>query len=95
MNHVQHKALFGKQESQESIQESRNQAKIPKMAESRWWKFRVADPLGLSLLYNMTLLAQPFQSICIELNPEVRAPEYITPENIYQSIYIQQHYCRD
>ena len=29
MNHVIYKPLFGKRESQESIQQSRNQAKIP------------------------------------------------------------------
>ena len=29
MNHVMYKPLFGKLESQESIQESRNQARIP------------------------------------------------------------------
>ena len=44
MNHAIHKPLFGKQESQESIQESRNQAKNLKIPESRWRKFRVADP---------------------------------------------------
>ena len=38
--------LFGKQESQESIQESQNQAKIP---ESRRSKVRVADPSLLDL----------------------------------------------
>ena len=45
MNHAIHKPLFGKQESQESIQESRNQAKNLKIPESRQRKFRVADPL--------------------------------------------------
>ena len=30
MNHMMCNPLFGKQESQESIQESQNQAKIPK-----------------------------------------------------------------
>ena len=44
MNHAIHKPLFGKQESQESIQESRNQAKNVKIPESRRRKFRVADP---------------------------------------------------
>ena len=44
MNHAIHKPLFGKQESQESIQESRNQAKNLKIPESRRRKFRVADP---------------------------------------------------
>ena len=34
-NHTIHKLFFGKQESQESIQESQNQAKIPKIPESR------------------------------------------------------------
>ena len=48
MNHAIHKPLFGKQESQESIQESRNQAKNLKIPESRRRKFRVADP---SLMY--------------------------------------------
>ena len=36
--------LYGKQESQESILESWNQAKILKDSESRRRKFRVADP---------------------------------------------------
>ena len=44
MNHTIHKPLFGKQESQESIQESWNQAKNLKIPESRRRKFRVADP---------------------------------------------------
>ena len=44
MNHAIHKPLFGKQESQESIQESRNQAKNLKIPESRRRKFRVSDP---------------------------------------------------
>ena len=35
--------LFGKQESQESVKESQNQAQIPKDPESRRSKFRVAD----------------------------------------------------
>ena len=39
-----HKPLFGKQESQKLIQESRNQAKNLKILESRRRKFRVADP---------------------------------------------------
>ena len=38
------KPLFGNQESLESRQESWNQAKIPKIPESRRSKFRVADP---------------------------------------------------
>ena len=46
MNHAIHKPLFGKQESPESIQESRNQAKNLKIPESRQRKFRVADPSG-------------------------------------------------
>ena len=41
INYVMCYTLFSKQESQESIQESQNQAKIP---ESRRSKFRVADP---------------------------------------------------
>ena len=52
MNHMMCNPLFGKLESKESIQESQNQAKIPK--DSRIMsincnKFRVADlsPLGL------------------------------------------------
>ena len=44
INHAIHKPLFGKQESQESIQESRNQAKNLKIPESRRRKFGVADP---------------------------------------------------
>ena len=44
MNHVMHQPLFGKQESQELIQESWNQAKIQKIPESCRSKFRVADP---------------------------------------------------
>ena len=36
-----YKPLFGKQESQESIQES---AKVPNIPESRWQKFRDVDP---------------------------------------------------
>ena len=35
MNHVMHIPLFGKQESQESVQESWNQDKIPKIPETR------------------------------------------------------------
>ena len=46
MNHVMHMSLFGKLESQESIQESWNQAKNVKIPESRQRKFRVADPSG-------------------------------------------------
>ena len=38
MNHVMHKPWFGKQESQEFIQESWNQVKIPKIPESCWQK---------------------------------------------------------
>ena len=44
MNYAIHKPFFGKQESQESIQESRNQAKNLKIPESRRQKFKVADP---------------------------------------------------
>ena len=44
MYHAIHTPLFGKQESQESIQESPNQAKNLKIPESRQQKFRVADP---------------------------------------------------
>ena len=46
-------ALFGKQESPESIQESRNQAKIP---EPYWWKFRVVDASDKPLLVVCGLL---------------------------------------
>ena len=46
MNHVICIRLFGKQESQELILESWNQAKIPKDSESRRRKFAVADPSG-------------------------------------------------
>ena len=35
MNHMMYKPIFGKQESQESIQESQNQAKVAKIPESR------------------------------------------------------------
>ena len=45
MNLAIHKPLFGKQESQKLIQESRNQAKNLKILESRRQKFRVVDPL--------------------------------------------------
>ena len=38
------KPLFGQQESLKSCQESWNEAKIPKIPESRRSKFRVADP---------------------------------------------------
>ena len=44
MNHVICILLFGKQESQELILESWNQAKIPKDSESRQQKFTVVDP---------------------------------------------------
>ena len=44
MNHMMRKHLFGQQESQESIQESCNQAKISKIPESGQQEFRVADP---------------------------------------------------
>ena len=47
MNHVMHKPLFGKQESQESIQESRNQAKILKIPESCQQKFQSCGPLSM------------------------------------------------
>ena len=50
MSHMQHKALFGKQESQKSIQESQNQAKIPKIPEPCWQKFRVADPFCRAII---------------------------------------------
>ena len=53
MNHViQNPYYFGKQESQQSIQESRNQGKIP---ESRRRKFTVAD-LSLETQYLRHLL---------------------------------------
>ena len=39
MNHVMHMSLFGKLESQESIQESWNQAKNVKIPGSRQRKF--------------------------------------------------------
>ena len=45
MNHLMCKSLFGKQESQESIQECQNQGKI---LESCWYNIRVTDP---SVLY--------------------------------------------
>ena len=44
MNHTIHKPLFDKQKSQETIQESWNQAKNLKVPETRRQKFRVADP---------------------------------------------------
>ena len=53
VNHVMHKSLFGEQELQKLIQESRNQAEIPEMPEmpempeSRSENPRVADPLCL------------------------------------------------
>ena len=49
MNHMICNPLFGKQESQELIQESQNQAKIPKNSELRRSNVRVADPLLLGL----------------------------------------------
>ena len=45
MNYAIHKPLFGKQDSQKLIQESRNQAKNIKIPESHRQKFRVADPM--------------------------------------------------
>ena len=45
MKHVMHKPLFGKQKSQESIQEYQNKTNIPKIPESCQRKFRVVDPL--------------------------------------------------
>ena len=47
-NHTIHKPLFGKQESQESIKESQNQTKIPKIPESRRRKFKLVDPLVMN-----------------------------------------------
>ena len=44
MNRVMHEPLFGKLESQVSMQESQNQAKNLKIPESQQ-KFRVANPL--------------------------------------------------
>ena len=49
MNHMMCNPLFGKQESQESIQEYQNQAKIPKDSRITSIKFRVADPSPLGL----------------------------------------------
>ena len=50
MNHAIRKPLFGKQESQESVKESQNQAKISKILESRWRKFIVANPSDFSVV---------------------------------------------
>ena len=58
MNHAIHKPLFGKQESQESIQESYNQAKNSKIPESRRRNFRVADP---------SLFAQPYSQMHVQI----------------------------
>ena len=61
MNHVMHKPLFGKQESQESIQESWiDQVKIIKIPEShRYWKIQGSEPLKSQTNYYITVL-QPF-----------------------------------
>ena len=58
MNHVQDKALFGKQESQESIEESQNQAKI---SDSRITSTKIHScrPLGFNSPSTVTL--QPYQ----------------------------------
>ena len=45
MNHVLYKPLFGKQESLESIQESWNQAKIPKDFRITLIKIQSCGPL--------------------------------------------------
>ena len=47
MNHVTPKLLFGKQESQELIQESRNQAKMPKDSRITSIEIQSCGPLGL------------------------------------------------
>ena len=46
MNHMLCYPLFGKQESQESIQESRNQAKILKDSRIMLIKIQSCGPLG-------------------------------------------------
>ena len=48
MNPVMHKPLFGKQESQESIQESLDQAKISKDTEIMPMKIQSSIPLPLT-----------------------------------------------
>ena len=48
-----HNSLFGKQESQESIQESRNQAKISKDSRITSIKIQSCGPLG----YNSGIVA--------------------------------------
>ena len=61
MNHMMHKPLFGKQESQKSI---RNQPEISKIPESSQQEFRDADPSGQTNYYITVLAAinqlQPF-----------------------------------
>ena len=51
-----HKPLFGKQESQKSIQESWNQPEISKIPESSQQELRVAYPSGQTNYY-ITVLA--------------------------------------
>ena len=46
MNHMMCNPLFGKQESQESIQESQNQAKIPKDSRIMSVKSQSCGPLA-------------------------------------------------
>ena len=46
MNHMMYNPLFGKQESQESIQESQNQAKIPKDSRIMSVKSQSCGPLA-------------------------------------------------
>ena len=49
MNHMMYNPLFGKKETQESIQESQNQAKIPKDSTITSVKTQSADPSPLGL----------------------------------------------
>ena len=59
MNHVMNEPLFGKQVSQESIQESRNQAKDLKIPEWCRRKFRVSDPSGRTDFWLRAFPMQP------------------------------------
>ena len=51
MNHVMCHPLFGNQESQESIQESQNQAKIPKDSRITSIKIQICGPLDIRSVY--------------------------------------------
>ena len=87
MNHAIDKPLFGKQESQELIQESRNQAKNVKIPESRRRKFRVAEP---SL---WTKIKQKNLQICFDYAPS--CIYFVKEMHTRRSVVAVQHLCEN